>query len=1040
MRLHRLEMTAFGPYAGTEVLDFEALNEAGLFLLTGPTGAGKTTILDAVCFALYGVVPGERGTRGLRSDHAPTERRPEVVLEATIGERRFRVRRSPEWRRPKRRGAGETTEHARATLLEVGVDGEERLLTARIAEVGHELRLALGMSSEQFLQVVLLPQGGFQTFLQASSDERQSVLQKLFHTHRFARIEEWMRERTREARGSCASAERVVTQQLATLAHRSGAPLPEDLAGERLGDVATTAARWAEDQLEAAALARVAAVARRQKALEAENAARAVDTEVTRRLALQEEAAAARLVLARLDATAGAAADVAQELRAHERARQVVPLLAGLPELERRCSAAAADSARLLEAVERHLAGLPAPLLGHLSGAQHPEDDPRGQLHQLRSLLDERLGRLRALLPREAAHEALAAEHAAVSDRLAAARQVAADLADRASALPARRDELVAERGELRPLVVGVERARAAREEAAQRHRCATALPGAVAARDRLHRAWQQARETAADARERHLDAVERRLTGMAAELAGQLLDGQPCQVCGSPDHPRPAAAAPTAVDEAEQAAALRRYEVAHRESERAGEAHRDADREVQRLESGAAGVEFAEAARFLERGEEQLARATRAVRRLPAIEASLAAVSDEERVLAQEADRAAASCRALETTLIEIRTTLATAAAELAEASGDAVTSNTARSTDQADGSPGGGSPLSRLVVRLEAAAVKVTAAVAGVDEEADLARRLADAQADAATAADRHGFASTEAAARAVLPVRKADELHARLAGREEERRAALATLDRVAQDRAPDRAPVDEPLDAGAQERSRAVLAAAVRRSTDCAAEVGAAVERHQAIEELVRALGQALATWEPLRAERAVTESLSGLVRGMSADNQLQMRLSSYVLATRLDQVLAAANERLSVMRDQRYTVRRCARPSGSGRAGLGLEVLDAWTDEARAPSTLSGGETFVVSLALALGLADVVAEESGGLSVGTLFVDEGFGMLDPDTLDDVMDRIDSLRAGGRTVGVVSHVTELRARIPTQVHVTPTRDGSTLEVRAPDLAPA
>jgi exonuclease SbcC len=92
------------------------------------------------------------------------------------------------------------------------------------------------------------------------------------------------------------------------------------------------------------------------------------------------------------------------------------------------------------------------------------------------------------------------------------------------------------------------------------------------------------------------------------------------------------------------------------------------------------------------------------------------------------------------------------------------------------------------------------------------------------------------------------------------------------------------------------------------------------------------------------------------------------------------------------------------------------------------------------LALALGLADVVAEESGGLSVGTLFVDEGFGMLDPDTLDDVMDRIDSLRAGGRTVGVVSHVTELRARIPTQVHVTPTRDGSTLEVRAPDLAPA
>jgi exonuclease SbcC len=160
----------------------------------------------------------------------------------------------------------------------------------------------------------------------------------------------------------------------------------------------------------------------------------------------------------------------------------------------------------------------------------------------------------------------------------------------------------------------------------------------------------------------------------------------------------------------------------------------------------------------------------------------------------------------------------------------------------------------------------------------------------------------------------------------------------------------------------------------------------------------------------------------------------MRLSAYVLATRLDQVVAAANERLGHMRDQRYLLQRTDRAARKGsQAGLGLEVVDEWTGDVRAPSSLSGGETFVVSLSLALGLADVVTQEAGGTEIETLFIDEGFGMLDADTLDDVMDRLDGLRAGGRTVGVVSHVTEVRNRIPTQVHVEKGRTGSAVTVR-------
>jgi exonuclease SbcC len=174
-------------------------------------------------------------------------------------------------------------------------------------------------------------------------------------------------------------------------------------------------------------------------------------------------------------------------------------------------------------------------------------------------------------------------------------------------------------------------------------------------------------------------------------------------------------------------------------------------------------------------------------------------------------------------------------------------------------------------------------------------------------------------------------------------------------------------------------------------------------------------------------------MARLVRGTGPDNYLQMRLSAYVLATRLDQVLAAANARLSQMRDQRYLLERTGKATRrNAQAGLGLQVLDSWTGELRDPTTLSGGESFVVSLSLALGLADVVTQEAGGADLDTLFVDEGFGSLDADTLDDVMDTLDSLRDGGRVVGVVSHGAEMRDRIPTQLVVTKDRRGSTLAV--------
>jgi exonuclease SbcC len=620
----------------------------------------------------------------------------------------------------------------------------------------------------------------------------------------------------------------------------------------------------------------------------------------------------------------------------------------------------------------------------------------------------DRLGVLRGLHPRERELAQSRHELDELTRTRARLRGEVAKLRSRVETLPEERAAVSRRLDEARTLAATVPGARLAFEEAERAREAASALPAARADQDCLAERLGTARDDAHAARERHLDIVERRLRGMAAELAGALADGRPCQVCGSTEHPRPAEPSQDAVTEADQRRARAEAEQlqAIRESIQADlERSRQA---LDRLEQLAGGLTAEQAVLAVTATHATLSLAEAAEGSMRRLQDRLCALSDEEHDAAKALQDAHDSTTHLDGRILVLEGSVA------------ALTKEVAASVD------GLGDSLAEAVATCERSAGLLARAIDTIDEHAraerlaEQARRRADGEAQA------QGFASATEAADCLLEPAVVEALRAAARRREEARTAALAVLAEpevaaVADADPPDLAALRQALD---EARVAARSASAL---------VGSTAERCEALTGLVDDLASAFDEWAPLHDDHGLADRMSRLVRGLGSDNQLQMRLSSYVLATRLDQVLDAANERLGQMRDQRYTLRRTGTARGGTRAGLGLEVLDDWTGEVRAPTTLSGGETFVVSLALALGLADVVSHESGGLRVDTLFVDEGFGMLDPDTLDDVMDTIDTLRAGGRTVGVVSHVTELRGRIPTQLHVTLGRHGSTVEVR-------
>ena len=882
MRIHELEITGLGPYAGTEKIEFDGLNEAGVLLLSGPTGSGKTTILDAVCFAIYGEIP--RATKGseIVSHHRSLETVPEAVLDFTVAGSRLRVTRRPEYVRANMRNPGELTEQKQFVRLERFRDGSWEEDSTGWTEANGRLRDLVGMNADQFHQLVLLPQGKFARFLEAGASDRKDLLETLFPGNDLTYVEDWLKDRARkdaEVRNEMLKQISDRLEQARPNFDALTAELEEDaeaLPDFPAHDEPAPVIEWTGAVSAKLSKMTAAATKARKKSQKAwADSDQSLTAAIKKRDQVKQRGEAEDRVKA-LEAKADWRTELASRIDAADRAATAAPLIR-----QSRTQAQEAESQ-----AERS-----GKLAAELRSPDSAGTDEEPALEKLRVTSGKDVAAIENF-------EREGLERRRELDRLVGTNESELDELEKGGA--------------------GTELAR-----------CDAALSEARKARD--------------TAREELIEIRRRRTAGMAAELAAGLEEGLPCPVCGSTEHPGADHADTPPVDEEEESLA----------------AERDGESEL----ALTAATQARDAASAESRSQ-------------------VAKLKDEIERFERERKG-----------LLEKEGKLAA----------------------------GEATPSARRE-RLEALSEQIEAFLRSVRKAADTRTAADEALKSAEAEASSRGFADPGEAEAAWVEPEALARSRAELASHDEVLNRAKGLLGgelrEIDRDEKVDLVPLEQAAAEAAEIRDRDI-------ETDATA-----TERQQTFDGVTDAIPELFVELKPLRDAASSSANLSRLASG---DNERRMKLSIYVLAVRLKQVIQAANRHLRRMSDDRYELVYSGDVAAHGAtSGLGIRVFDSHTSESRSTGTFSGGESFFASLSLALGLAEVVQEESGGKPLETLFIDEGFGTLDSKKLEQVMDVIDELREGGRTVGLVSHVDELRNRVTARIEVSADKAGSTVQV--------
>lgn len=1093
MILHNLEFEAFMAYPKRQEINFDTLNNAGVFLLNGPTGAGKTTILDAICYALYGETSSDRESAKLHSTYAAhSGTKPRVLLDVTLHGKRLRIDRTPAYNKPITRGARKgqmREESAKATLAELapGADPSDEKawtpISSSVAEVNRTIAERTHLTKEQFLKVVLLPQGQFAQFLKSKPKERKELLKKMFPVEHYEQLFDALLEESKKAQQDVAQdentqrgyLERARAEMLALQALLDAADTdaegtdtegsavegsveageePENLTAESV--TAETLDAWIAGGVERARETstrekqeqqRLTDEADRNTRLLAERAQLQADWReyeqlCERRTRLTERADEHKAQREELAQARAAAPLHAQYAQVHAESQA----LAAREQEHSACASALEENGRaLLAALRDEETAEDVTFPEETTFAALPDLEPAEQEAQLEALLDT----LRALQKKDAQ---LTDEEAAVaallkqanaleqdkaraektlSDLTAAAEQLAEELAGYSTA-----DE---ERTLAAHLVTEAQQKHDAAQQMQQKLDAASAAVAAAqkqskrtaTAEQKAQEKWQASAQQALAATEEFKNLQVLRLAQASSLLARELKDGEPCAVCGSVEHPAPAqiAEGEQLVERADLDAAKEREDKAHKQArthelakDRATKAHQEASEAL-----AAARTQYETLAAQGECDVEQTAaqlqeaqtRLTQAQSRVTARDGVLAKV---ERVRSEQ-QKAQEALRTIESAAVEAQTRHRDAAARCEAAAAQLAPARAAvgfaQRVEAVEGYRAAHQRLARAVLLLGQARERHALAAAQAE------RLLAESSFESAELI--HAAVRTPERVDALEQAVAAYELeHARLLegfGRE----AIVAVAARAA---AGEQAPDDLQ---GVRERVEQLRAAAHRLTL-----------REGERESMLRSLHVLRGEYAAFRAKTAqrydraqMLANLAAAARGDTLGGyEHQVDLVSYVLGAEFERILHSASLHLDRMSEGRYGMvfsDHRAKGSRSG-GGLNLEITDTWTGEPREASSLSGGESFLASLSLALGLAEVVQANNGGIELDTLFIDEGFGTLDAETLDMVMGTIESLRDSGRTIGLISHVEEMKNRIPAQIVVEKGQNGSSVRVNS------